>query len=263
MAHNPRKRFGQHFLSDSSTISRIISAIAPTSQDTIIEIGCGKGALTGALLNQVSQLHAIEIDRDLSAILKQQFQRADKPLNKLQIHCADALKINFAKIAQHLRVRIVGNLPYNISTPLLFHLATFHDCIIDMHLMLQHEVVQRLTATVGSKQYGRLSVIVGCCFEMEKLFDVLPESFTPPPKVISSFAYFKPHPRLADRQLKELDEIVRLAFAHRRKTIANALSALFDVQTLEYLGIDPRLHVDNIKPSQFLYMLKYREQQRR
>jgi len=258
-SHNPRKRFGQHFLTDSDTISRIVDVIAPSSEDIVVEIGPGQGALTEPLLDRVSCIHAIEIDHNLATVLEQRLCHLDK----LRVHCADALKIDFSELAKKQRVRVVSNLPYNISTPLIFHLASFHDNIIDMHLMLQREVAQRLTATTGNKNYGRLSVIAGCCFKIEKLFDVLPESFTPPPKVVSSFAYFKPRPILAKGELKELDKIVRLAFANRRKTATNALSALFNLQTLKYLGIDPCLHVDNIKPEQFLDMLEYCNKRRR
>ena len=257
--HYPRKRFGQHFLSDANVISRIINAIAPDAKDIIVEIGAGKGALTYPLLREVSQLHAIEIDRDLAGLLKRKCQSAAN----LHIHCTDALKMDFAKLLGKQHARFIGNLPYNISTPLIFRLAEFHTHIIDMHLMLQREVAQRLIASATDKQYGRLSVIAKCCFEINVLFDVAPESFTPSPKVVSSFAYFKPQPELCLSSLKALDKIVRRAFSSRRKTSANAFAGIFDKETLELLRIDPRQRADSIEPSQFLCMLKYLNRTRR
>ena len=251
--HYPRKRFGQHFLKDPNVVSRIISVIAPRAEDIFVEIGPGKGVLTYPLLNKVARIYGVEIDRDLARMLEQK----SRPSDKLQVHCGDALKVDYAKLSGKRHIRFVGNIPYNISTPLIFRLAAFQDYIIDIHLMLQREVVQRLIAPAGDKHYGRLGVIARCCFEIEALFDVFPESFTPPPKVVSTFTYFKPRPRLPYRDLKELDKIVRLAFANRRKTSANALSELFGKEDLEYLGIDPYQRADNIEPGQFLYMLKY------
>ena len=251
--HYPRKRFGQHFLSDAATISRIIDAIAPDAKDIIVEIGPGKGALTYPLLKEVSQIHAVEIDRDLARLLKQQC----RSVANLHIHCTDALRMDFAELLGEKRARFVGNLPYNISTPLIFRLAEFHAHIIDMHLMLQREVVQRLIASATDKRYGRLSVIAKCCFEINALFDVAPQSFTPSPQVVSSFAYFKPQPELCLSSLEALDKIVRRAFSGRRKTSANAFAGLLDKETLEVLGIDPNRRADRIEPSQFLCMLKY------
>ena len=258
MAHYPRKRFGQNFLNDPNVISHIINTIAPDLKDTIVEIGPGKGALTSALHNRVSRIHAVEIDRDLASFLEQKFQQPDK----LRVYCADALKVDFAKLLGKQAARFVGNLPYNISTALIFHLASFQNNIIDMHFMLQREVVQRLTAPVAGKQYGRLSVIARSCFEIEALFDILPQAFTPSPKVVSTLAYFKPQPKLPHQALKRLDEIVRLAFSNRRKTLANALSELFDKKDLEYLGIDPCCRADSLEPCQFFDMLKYLDEQR-
>ena len=259
MAHYPRKRFGQHFLSDPKVISRITNAIAPKPIDTIVEIGPGEGALTSALHNRSSRIHAIEIDRDLASFLEQQFRQSDK----LRIHCADALKVDFAKLLGKQTARFVGNLPYNISTALIFHLASFQNNIIDMHFMLQREVVQRLIAPVGDKQYSRLSVIARCCFKIDALFDVRPQAFTPPPKVVSTLACLKPKPKLPPQTLKKLDKIVRLAFCHRRKTSANALSELFNKADLEYLEIDPCRRASSLEPSRFFDMLKYLDKQQR
>ena len=258
MVRYPRKRFGQHFLGDPNIISRIIAALIPSPEDTIVEIGPGKGALTNPLLDKVSLMHAVEIDHDLADFLEQNAQQPDK----LRVCRADALKVDFAKLLGKHRARFVGNLPYNISTALIFHLAAFQDHIIDMHLMLQREVVERLVASAADKQYGRLSVVARCCFQIEALFDVPPQAFMPPPKVMSTFAYFKPQSKLSLLALKELDKIVRLAFANRRKTSANALSELFGKEDLEYLGIDPRRRASSLEIDQFLDMLKYLDEQR-
>ena len=259
MVRYPRKRFGQHFLCDPNIVSRIISAIFPEPKDTIVEIGPGEGALTYSLHDRVSLIHAVEIDRDLAGDLE--LKTSSYP--KLRVHCADALKMDFAELLEKQPARFVGNLPYNISTALIFHLASFQDYIIDMHLMLQREVVQRLIAPVADKQYGRLSVVARCCFEIDALFDVLPQAFAPSPKVVSTFVRFKPQSRLPQSLLKELDSIVRLAFAGRRKTVANALSDLFTKEDLEYIGIDCDCRADSLEIVQFLNMLEYLRKQRR
>ena len=259
MARHPRKRFGQHFLSDPNIVSRIISAISPQPTDTIVEIGPGKGALTYPLHDRVSLIHGVEIDRDLASDLE--LKTLQYP--KLRVHCADALKVDFAELLGKQSARFVGNLPYNISTALIFHLALFQDHIIDMHLMLQREVVQRLTASATDKQYGRLGVVARCCFEINALFDVSSQAFVPSPKVVSTLVRFKPQPRLPQSALKELDKIVRLAFASRRKTTANALSKLFAKEDLECMGIDPNCRADSLDIDQFINMLEYlREQER-
>ena len=259
MVRYPRKRFGQHFLCDPDTISRIISAIVPKPKDTVVEIGPGEGALTYPLHDRVSLIHAVEIDRDLADGLELKTLRYPK----LRVHRTDALKVDFAELLEKQPARFVGNLPYNISTALIFHLALFQDHVIDMHLMLQREVVQRLVASVGSKQYGRLSVVAGYCFGIDALFDVSPPAFVPSPKVVSTFVRFKPQPEFSRSVLKELDMIVRLAFVNRRKTMANALSSLFTKKDLECIGIDPCCRADNLEINQFLNMLKYLNEQRR
>ena len=259
MVRYPRKRFGQHFLSDPNIISRIISAIAPKPEDTVVEIGPGEGALTYPLHNQVFLIHVVEIDRDLASDLELKTLRYPK----LQVHRTDALKVDFAKLLGKQQARFVGNLPYNISTALIFHLASFQDHIIDMHLMLQREVVQRLVASAGNKQYGRLSVVARYCFQIDALFDVLPQAFVPSPKVVSTFVRFKPQPKFSRSTLKELDTIVRLAFVNRRKTTANALSDLLAKEDLECIGIEPRYRADSLEIDQFLNMLEYLRKQRR
>ena len=257
--HYPRKRFGQHFLSDPNVISRITDVIGPDAKDIMVEIGPGKGALTYSLIDRVLQIHVVEIDRDLAALLAKQFRQSDK----LRVHCADVLKLDFEKLLGKRKARVVGNLPYNISTALIFHLASFPNHIVDMHLMLQREVVQRLVASVDDKQYGRLSVIAQCCFKIDALFDVLSRSFTPSPKVVSTFAHFRPQPKFSRQDLEKLDSIVRLAFSNKRKTAANALSELFGKEDLEYLGIDPSKRVGSLAPERFFAMLKYLDGRRR
>ena len=175
--HRARKRFGQHFLSDPGVIDAIIRAVHPTADDVIVEIGPGQGAITDALARSAGHLHAIELDRDLVAKLRRQYD--DNP--DVTVHEADALKFDFAALGE--RIRVVGNLPYNISTPLLFHLLKFRDQILDMHFMLQKEVVDRMAPGPGSKTYGRLSIMLGCHLGIESLFDVPAEAYDPPPEV--------------------------------------------------------------------------------
>ena len=225
----------------------------------IVEIGPGRGALTYPLHDKVSLIHGVEVDRDLASDL----ERKTPQYPKLRVHCADALKVDFSELLGRQSARFVGNLPYNISTALIFHLVSFQDYIIDMHLMLQREVVQRLTASPTDKQYGRLGVVARCCFEIEELFDVSYQAFVPPPKVVSTFVRLKPQPRFPKSTLKELDDIVRLAFSHRRKTIANALSSLFTREDWEYIGIDPNCRADSLTIDQFINMLKYLRNQER
>ncbi|MDH4047633.1 MAG: 16S rRNA (adenine(1518)-N(6)/adenine(1519)-N(6))-dimethyltransferase RsmA [Gammaproteobacteria bacterium] len=234
-AHRPRKRFGQHFLVDSETISRIVEAIAPQANDTLVEIGPGEGAITHALAARSGKLHAIEFDRDLAAGLKRQF--SDR--HSVQVHQADAMKFDYSSLGTDLR--IAGNLPYNISTPLLFHLVEHREHIRDMHFMLQKEVVDRITASPGSKAYGRLTVMLGCFMESLPLFDVGPESFRPPPKVWSSVLRMRPLP-VAHFDLghpQVLSRLVVQAFGKRRKTIRNALKGFASEEQLIACGIDP------------------------
>ena len=219
MGHRTRKRFGQHFLADPGVIDSIICAIRPSATDVIVEIGPGQGAITTSLATAAGSLHAIELDRDLAARL--QVQYAKEP--GVTIHVADALSFDFGSLGD--RLRIVGNLPYNISTPLLFHLLAYRDRIVDMHFMLQKEVVDRMAAPPGSKAYGRLSIMLGCHFDIEALFDVDRLAFSPPPEVTSAVARLSPLPSqtydIDDEAL--LSRLVATAFSQRRKTIRNAL----------------------------------------
>lgn len=235
MAHQPRKRFGQHFLRDDSVIQQILSAIGPTSTDIVVEIGPGEGVLTLPLAKRVGHLHAVELDRDLVAKLSQRFAAAEN----VTIHAADALRFDFAPLGNNLRV--AGNLPYNISTPLLFHLVEQRHAIRDMHFMLQKEVVDRMAAEPGSKTYGRLSIMLGCHMHVEHLFDVPPDAFDPPPKVMSAVVRLLPRAD-ADVTITDPDllgAVVNAAFSQRRKTLRNALRQFATPQLLDVVGIDP------------------------
>jgi len=220
MAHKPRKRFGQNFLVDQQIINQIVSTISPKKNDHIIEIGPGKGALTLPLIDYLENIHVIEIDRDLIALLQK------KNNIKITIHESDALVFNFDQFKQ--KIRIVGNLPYNISSPLLFHLLNFRDNIIDMTFMLQKEVVDRIVAPPGSKVYGRISVIMQTFFDTELMFVVPKESFDPQPKIESAILYLKTKKQSLVQNSKPLEEIVKIAFSQRRKTLKNCLKLVLD-----------------------------------
>ena len=217
MAHKPRKRFGQNFLVDHQVINQIISTIAPKKDDNIIEIGPGKGALTFPLAEYLEHLSVIEIDRDLISILEAQNNQ------KISIYNSDALAFDFNQFSKKLR--IVGNLPYNISSPLLFHLLSYKDNIIDMTFMLQKEVVERIVASPGSKSYGRLSVVMQAFFDAELMFVVPKDSFDPQPKIESAILYLKTKSAPLVQNLKPLENIVKLAFSQRRKTLKNCLKS--------------------------------------
>lgn len=234
---HPRKRFGQHFLTDSNVLNTLLSSIAPQPTDHIVEVGPGQGVLTELLLPEVKKLDAIEIDRDLVKILKRQF-RAHK---NFTIHEADVLSFDFKSISNNeQRLRIVGNLPYNISTPLLFKLFTYRKIITDMFFMLQKEVVERLTATVGSHQYGRLSVMSQYFCKNTELFTVDAEAFSPPPKVESAVVCLIPHEQVHPaNDLSLFTNIVREAFSYRRKTLRNCLKKYISSASLESINIDP------------------------
>jgi 16S rRNA (adenine1518-N6/adenine1519-N6)-dimethyltransferase len=246
--HRPRKRFGQHFLHDAGVISDIVAAIAPDRQDTLVEIGPGHGAITGPLARLAGSLHAVEFDRDLVASLRRQY--ADS--RSVTIHEADALRFDFAALGSKLR--IVGNLPYNISTPLLFHLVEFRDCIQDMHFMLQKEVVDRMAAAPGSRDFGRLTVMLGCSMQVAHLFDVPPDAFQPPPKVMSAVVRLAPQPagtyQIEDHAL--LKKIVAQAFTQRRKTIRNALRQQASEAQLVAAGISPGARPEQLAISQWI-----------
>lgn len=246
--HRPRKRFGQHFLTDMGVSDAIIRAIHPTRDDVVVEIGPGQGALTATLARQAGHLHAIELDRDLVAKLKRQYD--GNPA--VTIHEADALAFDFARLGS--RLRIVGNLPYNISTPLLFHLLNFRNCLVDMHFMLQKEVVERMAAEPGNKTYGRLGIMLGCYLHIESLFDVDRLAFEPSPKVMSAFVRLDPLPPgtfdIQDEAL--LSRLVNVAFTKRRKTLRNALRDAAETSAMEAVGIDPRRRPEQVSISQYI-----------
>ncbi|MBN2689734.1 MAG: 16S rRNA (adenine(1518)-N(6)/adenine(1519)-N(6))-dimethyltransferase RsmA [Gammaproteobacteria bacterium] len=245
----PKKRFGQNFLQDKIIIENIISAINPQKDDAIVEIGPGTGALTFKLLKITCKLDAIELDRDLIDNLRNK----SKNLGEIDIHNSDALEFDFNKIYKTQKLRIVGNLPYNISTPIIFHLLNYLDIIQDMHFMLQKEVVDRITAKPGNKQYGRLSIMTQYFLITEKLFDVPPEAFYPAPKVDSSIIRLTPKKvTFPTKNIKNLQLVVTLAFQQRRKTLKNTLKKLITEEQLISLNIDPSVRPEQLSVDDFV-----------
>src|SRR5580698_9385280 len=232
-----RKRFGQHFLHDPAVIRRIIDAVAPARGERLVELGPGRGALTFGLLERAHELDVVEIDRDLAQLLE-----ADpRARGRLHLHVENMLDTDFALLrGQGPKLRIVGNLPYNVSTPVLFHLLGQRGAIEDMHFMLQKEVVDRMAAAPGGKEYGRLTVMLAAYAEVEALFEVGPGAFRPPPKVRSAIG--------SDVALRTL---ARAAFSHRRKTLRNGLKGLLSGADVEACGIDPQLRPETLTPEQF------------
>lgn len=247
MKHIPKKRFGQNFLIDQDIIRALIDAIRPAPHDLMVEIGPGLGAMTKPLLSALDHLHVVELDRDVVAWMQGHY-----PADKIAIHNVDALKFDFATLGQ--RIRVVGNLPYNISTPILFHLLDNVDRIIDMHFMLQKEVVERMVAAPSTSAYGRLSVMLQYKLQMEYLLTVPPEAFDPPPKVESAFVRAVPYATLPYPAKNEalLGRIVTAAFGQRRKTLRNTLKGILDDAGFAALGIDPQLRAENLGVAQFV-----------
>lgn len=245
--HIPRKRFGQNFLQDPRTIQDIVDAVHPAPDERVVEIGPGLGAITRPLLARLKHLHVVEIDRDIISRLRGQFSPA-----QLTIHEGDALAFDFASVGTPMK--IVGNLPYNISTPILFHLAGFADQVRDMTFMLQKEVVMRMVAEPGTEEYGRLSVMLQYRFRMGRLFDVPPGAFRPAPKVMSSIVRMAPLPaeQLGARDEALLGRIVAAAFGQRRKTLRNTLREFIDETGLQALGIDPGLRGEKLSVEQYV-----------
>lgn len=251
MDHRPRKRFGQHFLHEQGVIRRIVEAIDPRPGERLVEIGPGLGALTAALLARCGSLDVVELDRDLAARLAHcEWARE----GRLRVYPADALRFDFAALAgPGERLRVVGNLPYNVSTPLLFHLLAQIDALRDIHVMLQKEVVDRLAASPGDKAYGRLSVMVQYRCVVQKLFNVGPGAFSPPPKVESAVVRLVPTPSPAVEitNVSAFEDTVRRAFSHRRKTLRNTLKGLLEPADIEATGIDPTARPGTLDLAQF------------
>jgi len=234
MKHIARKRFGQNFLTDQGVLNHIISVINPKPNDSMVEIGPGLAAMTRLLLQGVSRLHVVELDRDLVTRLKKDFDPSH-----LEVHSADALKFDFSQIpvAEGQKLRIVGNLPYNISSPLLFHLAQIAAKVQDQHFMLQKEVVERMVAEPGSKAFGRLSVMLQWRYNMELMFVVPPTAFDPPPKVDSAIVRMIPKPAPLKCDQKKLEATVTKAFSQRRKVIRNCVAGMYTEAQLVEAGI--------------------------
>lgn len=275
MKHIPRKRFGQNFLSEPDIIRACVEAIRPQADDLMVEIGPGLGALTQPLLQRLNHLHVVELDRDIVAWMQDHY-----PAGKISIHNMDALKFDFAslvttayqpgviarrqgggddaanaaKAPDEKRLRVVGNLPYNISTPLLFHLLDSAQHIVDMHFMLQKEVVERMVAAPSTPAYGRLSVMLQYRLHMEYLFTVPPEAFQPAPKVESAFVRAAPYaePPHPARDEAVFGRVVTAAFAQRRKTLRNTLKGLLDDAGFAALNIDPQLRAENLGVAEFV-----------
>ena len=250
MSHQARKRFGQNFLQDHSIIYNILAHAQIKAAEHWVEIGPGLGALTQPLLEAGVQLDVVELDRDLVKLLSKRF--AGQP--RFTIHSADALKFDFASLALNSgKLRIIGNLPYNISTPLMFHLLETAELIQDMHFMLQKEVVDRICAEPGSKQFGRLSVMMQYFCETECLFEVPPESFDPIPKVMSAIVKLTPHaqPPVEIYDYKQFNQLVTQAFSQRRKTIRNSLKELVSESAMLALGIDPNARAEALSLDDF------------
>jgi len=250
LTHRPRKRFGQHFLHDPAVIDKIVAAVDPRPGQRLVEIGPGLGAITAALLERAGTLHVVEIDRDLAAKLAADLGHR----GELVVHNVDALRFDFSSLAgPGDPVRLVGNLPYNISTPLLFHLLEKRECILDMHFMLQREVVRRMAADVGSKDYGRLTIMLAAWCRVERLFDVGPGAFRPPPRVHSSVVRIVPWPKPPFPLCNPaaFARLVNQAFSRRRKTLRNALEGLLSETEILAAGVDPRLRPEQLAPSVF------------
>jgi len=250
MAHKARKRFGQNFLEDHHIIYNILAHVEARADEHWVEIGPGMGALTEPLLKEGVNLDVVELDRDLVVFLQKKFKESAN----IRIHSADALAFDFASLAsEDKKIRIIGNLPYNISTPLMFHLLETVKNIEDMHFMLQKEVVDRVCASEGSRKYGKLSVMMAYFCDTEHLFDVPPESFNPIPKVMSAIVRLRPHskPPVEVNNFKNFNYLVTQAFSQRRKTIRNSLKKLLDAAEIEALGIKPTLRAEMLSLEEF------------
>ena len=254
MIHRPRKRFGQNFLQDADVIARIVQTIGPRSGDCLVEIGPGLGAITRLLLGSAGRLHVIELDRDLIPALERRCAGA----GTLIVHQGDVLDFDLSSLApQPGSLRVIGNLPYNISTPILFRLLAQREWIRDMHFMLQREVVDRMAADPGSRDFGRLSVMVQYHCQVTPLFGIGPGAFRPRPKVESALVRLVPRPCPAgSADEASLDAVVRAAFSQRRKKLSNTLKPLFDRSTLVAAGVDPDARAETLGLADFVALAK-------
>jgi 16S rRNA (adenine1518-N6/adenine1519-N6)-dimethyltransferase len=252
MRHVPRKRFGQHFLTDEHVIAQIMCAVAPQPRDLLVEIGPGLGALTVPLASRLNRLHVVELDRDIVARL-----RSDYPADRLVIHAGDALAFDFSALGSGLRV--IGNLPYNISTPILFHLTRHIAAIRDVHVMLQKEVVARILARPGTPEYGRLSVMLQYYFEPEKILDVAPAAFRPRPRVESTMVRLSPRRRTDAHRCDEvlLEGVTKAAFSQRRKTLRNTLRPYFEATDFAELGVAPGARAQELPVEDFVRIARH------
>jgi len=248
MKHIPRKRFGQNFLTDQAVLHDIIAAINPQPDDVMVEIGPGLAAMTRLLLARLRELHVVELDRDLVARLNKTFDP-----KRLHVHAGDALQFDFAALApEGCKLRVVGNLPYNISSPLLFHLAQLAPRVQDQHFMLQKEVVERMVAEPGGKTYGRLSVMLQWRYHMDLLFVVPPSAFDPPPQVDSAIVRMIPLAQPLPCDAGRLEQVVQQAFSQRRKVLRNCLAGMFTEADLASVGIDPQARAETVGVEQYV-----------
>lgn len=257
MKHLAKKRFGQNFLTDASVIRQLMVAINPDPSQILVEIGPGLGALTKPLLQKMERLHVVEIDRDIVQWMQTEYAKPAYANHELIIHHVDALKFDFATLGE--KIRVTGNLPYNISTPILFHLLENTPHIVDMHFMLQKEVVERMVASPSTPAYGRLSVMLQYALQMNYLFTVPPEAFDPAPKVESAFVRCKPYSQLPHpaKDTALLSKVVMAAFSQRRKTIRNTLKDYLKDADFEALDINPTLRAENLSVAQFVIIANH------
>jgi 16S rRNA (adenine1518-N6/adenine1519-N6)-dimethyltransferase len=249
MKHVARKRFGQNFLTDNQVLHNIIDAIAPRRGQALVEIGPGLAAMTALLLKELDHMHVVELDRDLVARLEKSY-----PRERLTVHSGDALKFDFSSIPVPAgqKLRVVGNLPYNISSPLLFHLAQYAPVVEDQHFMLQKEVVERMVAEPGTKAYSRLSVMLQWLYDMEMLFVVPPTAFDPPPRVDSAIVRMIPRAQPLAVDGARLEAVVQKAFSQRRKVIRNCVAGMFTEAQLVEAGIDPGARPEAVGLEQYV-----------
>ncbi|WP_371376243.1 16S rRNA (adenine(1518)-N(6)/adenine(1519)-N(6))-dimethyltransferase RsmA [Thalassotalea aquiviva] len=255
LGHQAKKRFGQNFLHDDAVISRIVDAIDPAEGQNLVEIGPGLGALTEPVIERAGDISVVELDRDLAHRLRHHPFIA----KHLTIYEIDALKFDFSTLASEQPLRIFGNLPYNISTPLIFHLLSFKDTVVDMHFMLQKEVVMRMAAAPNSKAYGRLSIMCQYYCKVMPVMEIGPEAFQPPPKVDSAIVRLIPHKEIANpaKDVSWLERVTREAFNQRRKTIRNSFKKLINVEDLEALGINPSHRPENLSMDDYIKVANF------